>query len=160
MARRNTETKAVDQIVRVFSTDLDGNKKLLYAMTKIKGVSLPLANAALHKANVQREKKALQLTDEEINKIEDVLKNPAENFPVWMLNRRKDVETGEDTHQYLSDLTFGLEKDMRRLKKIKSYRGMRHQKGLPVRGQRTRSNFRRNKGKATGVKRAKTAGRK
>jgi len=72
-----------------------------------------------------------------------------------MLNRRKDYETGEDKHLLSSDLAFTKDNDIKMLKKIKSYKGMRHAFGLPVRGQRTRSNFRRNKGKVTGVQKKK-----
>jgi len=61
----------------------------------------------------------------------------------------------------VGDLKFTKENDIKLLKKVKSYRGMRHALGLPVRGQRTKSNFRRNKGKASlGVKRAKGSKKK
>ena len=55
----------------------------------------------------------------------------------------------------MGDLIFSKQQDVRRLQKIKSYRGLRHAANLPLRGQRTKSNFRRNKGKAVGVKRKK-----
>jgi small subunit ribosomal protein S13 len=75
-----------------------------------------------------------------------------------MLNRRKDYETGEDIHLLSSDLAFTQDNDIKMMKKMKSYKGMRHARGLTVRGQKTRANFRRNKGKVAGVqkKKAKT----
>ena len=67
-----------------------------------------------------------------------------------MLNRRKDRETGEDRHVVTSDLKFENEFDIKNLKKIKVYRGVRHSLGLPVRGQRTKAHFRH--GKTVGVR--------
>jgi small subunit ribosomal protein S13 len=79
--------------------------------------------------------------------------------PRWMLNRRNDYETGDDRHLLTGDIGFVRDNDIKRLKMIKSRRGMRHMFGLPVRGQRTKSNFRKNKGKVLGVKRSKTDGK-
>jgi small subunit ribosomal protein S13 len=140
------------QIVRVFNTDLDGSKQILYALRKVKGVSHSISNAVLHELGMPKDRKVSELKDDEIEKIEKMLEKLSESMPAWMLNRRKDYETGVDTHLFQSDLMFGVEKDTRRMKRLKSYKGGRHQAGLPVRGQKTRSNFRRNKGKATGVK--------
>ena len=77
------------------------------------------------------------------------------NIPLWLLNRRKDPETNEDKHLITDDIRFVQENDVKILKKIKSYKGVRHMHGLPTRGQRTKSNFRRNKGNVIGVKRKK-----
>lgn len=144
-------------IVRIANTDLDGNKKILYAMHKIKGVSIMYANMALSIAGVDKAKKAGELMDAEVKKIDEILKDPI-NFgaPEWLLNRRKDYETGENMHLLNADLDFTQDNDLKRLKKIKSYRGLRHQWGLTVRGQRTKANFRRNKGKGLGVKKKTT----
>ena len=70
-------------------------------------------------------------------------------MPVWLLNRRKDYSTGKDLHVTGSDLVISLRNDLNRLRKIRSYRGIRHEQGLPVRGQRTRTSFR--KGASVGV---------
>ena len=70
-----------------------------------------------------------------------------------MVNRRKDIETGEDRHLVGVDLKFMQEQDIKRMIKIKSYKGVRHMFGLPVRGQRTRSSFR--GGRTVGVIRKK-----
>lgn len=147
-------------IVRVANTDLDGNKHVLVAMKKIKGVSIMYANMALSVAGVEKTKKAGNLLETEVEKIDDILRHPKKyDVPTWLLNRRKDYETGEDKHLLLSDLDFEKDNDIKRMKKLKSYKGLRHQWGLPVRGQRTQSNFRRNKGKGLAVKK-KTALRK
>ena len=141
-------------IVRIANTDLKGEKQILFAMKKIKGVDVMLANAALSIAGVDKTKKAGDLIDSEVKKIDEVLKNPdAHKVPSWLKNRRKDFETGEDVHLLNADLDFEKDNDLKRMKKNKTYKGLRHQWGVPVRGQRTKSNFRRNKGKGLGVKR-------
>ena len=77
-----------------------------------------------------------------------------------MINRKNDYETGEDKHLLAGTLNFVQDNDLKRLKKIKTLRGIRHQRKLPVRGQRTRSNFRKGKGKVVGVKKKGTPGKK
>lgn len=143
-------------IVRLGNTDLEGKKQILVAMKKIKGVDVMYANAVLSLAGVDKTKKAGDLEDLEIQKILDVMQNPsAVGIPSWMQNRREDYETGETIHLTGSDLTLTKEDDIKRMKKTKTYKGLRHQWGLTVRGQRTKSNFRRNKGKTASVKRKK-----
>jgi small subunit ribosomal protein S13 len=141
--------------IRVANTDLEGNKILIRSLLKIKGVSFSFANAICNALKIDGNKKTGYLEDSIIQKIENFLKDPLKfNIPGWMLNRRKDYETGENKHILTSDLDFTKDNDLKRLKKIKTYKGIRHGKGLPVRGQRTKSNFRRNKGKGSlGVKR-------
>src|SRR4030042_899108 len=80
----------------------------------------------------------------------ELLKNP--KLPKFLLNRRNDFETGQDSHLIGTNLDMKKEFDIRRLKKIRSYRGLRHATGQPTRGQRTRSHFRaKGKKKAVGV---------
>jgi len=142
-------------IIRIANTDLDGNKPIGHALTKIKGIGQMLANSICLLGEIQRTKQTGVLSDPEIKKLNEIVKNPEKHFPVWMLNRRKDNATGEDKHLLISDLDFSQNNDIRSMQKIKCYRGMRHSAKLPCRGQRTRSNFRNNKGKVTGVKRKK-----
>ncbi|MBU1198768.1 MAG: 30S ribosomal protein S13 [Nanoarchaeota archaeon] len=151
------EGKNFKHLIRVFNADLKGEKPLLFAITKIKGVSIMLANAVCRKAQVPLTKKAGYLSPAEIKALEDVLSDlQMSGIPVWMLNRRKDYETGEDQHMFSGKLDFTHEMDIKRMKKTKSYKGLRHQWGLPVRGQKTKSNFRKNKGKGSlGVQKKK-----
>ena len=152
------EDKNFKYLVRVHNTDLNGNKQLIIALQKIKGVGFMFSNMICSMANIPKEKKAGYLTEKEVEMLDKILKNPkAFDAPVWMLNRRKDYETGENSHLITTDLTYTTDNDKKRLQKIKSYKGIRHASGLPVRGQRTKSNFRRNKGKVTGVKRSAPA---
>ncbi len=145
-------------ILRIANTDLDGKKPLLMGLQKIKGVSFMMANAYCSVLGLDKVKKVGDLSDAETEKLNTIIKNhkPSE-IPSWMFNRKKDMETGEDLHIVGADLTFTHENDIRQLKKIKCYRGVRHIMGQPVRGQRTRSNFRKNKGKVTSVKRSVVA---
>jgi len=123
--------------VRIANTDLDGNKKISHAMTKIKGVSFMFSNMICNLAGVEGTNKTGYLKDEDVNKIDEVLKDPLKfKSPVWMLNRRKNYEDGKDYHLMTGDLKFALENDIKLFKKIRSYRGVRHGVGLPVRGQR------------------------
>lgn len=141
-------------IIRVASTDLEGTKPIGQTLTKIKGVSFSMANAICVVSNLNKTKQTGSLTDDEVKKIEEVLKEPKKyNIPSWLLNRQKDYDTGEDLHLNTSNLKLRKEFDIKRLRKIKSYKGFRHGVGLPVRGQKTKSNFR--KGKVIGVKKKK-----
>jgi small subunit ribosomal protein S13 len=147
------------QIVRISNTDLNGNKAVLIGLTKIKGIGIIFSNAVCKVAKVPRAKKVGALETKEIEALNSVLADPAKHgVPSWMFNRKYDIETGETKHLIMGDLTFVNQQDVRRMQKIRSYKGVRHAAGLTVRGQRTKSNSRKNKGKAMGVKRSKAAG--
>ncbi len=108
------------------------------------------ANAICRKANVDIHKKAGYLTEAEVKAIEDVINSPVKSgIPLWMFDRRNDYESGADLHITSGSLEFAHEMDIKRMKKTKSYKGLRHQWGQPVRGQRTKSNFRKNKGRGS-----------
>lgn len=153
------EDKNFRYLVRIANTDLDGKKSILYALQKIRGVSIMYANMVCYLAGVDKRKRTGELIDAEVNRISEVLSNPSDfDVPRWMLNRRKDFETGEDIHIITSDLTFTTDMDLKHMKKIRCYRGIRHMHNLPVRGQRTKNNFRRNRGKGgIGVQKSKQA---
>ncbi len=145
-------------IVRVVNVDLPGNKSIHWALTNIKGIGINFADAVCTIANIPKEMKAGNLTEEQLKRVNDLIVNPLKNgFPGWMVNRRKDSETGEDQHLITGTLTYVQDNDVKMMKKIRSYKGIRHIQGQPVRGQRTRSNFRRNKGKVVGVVKKKVA---
>jgi len=145
--------KNIKPMVRLFSADVPGKTKVYIAIRRIKGISFALSNAICLMLNLNKNDPVGAMDDSTLKKIENVAKDPASvNIPKWMLNRQKDYDTGEDKHLIESDLKLRKEFDIKRLKKIKAYRGVRHMFGLPTRGQKTKSNFRRNKGKATGVK--------
>lgn len=148
--------KEFRHIIRIVNADLDGNKPIKSALRKIKGIGFSFANSICLRAGVDNDKKAGNLTNEEVVRINQCIKDPAgANIPEWLLNNRKDYETGKDNHLVGLDLKLAKESDVKRLQRTKSFKGMRHAWKLPVRGQRTRSNFRPNKGKVVGVKRKK-----
>jgi len=139
-------------IVRVAGVDIDGNLKVAYGLAKIKGVGVTLAYALCRKLGIDPEARIGNLSEAEVKKIEEALANPQTlGLPGWMFNRRKDYETGKDLHLIGSDLIIAVKKDIELLKKIKCWRGIRHQLGLKVRGQRTRTTGR--LGVTVGVKR-------
>lgn len=138
-------------ILRIMGTDVQGTLKTSYAVAQIKGVSSSLSNAVLKKAGVNPDLRVGYLTDSDVSKIEDVIKEPASyGIPIWMFNRRKDVETGKDNHFLSADLAFKIKTDIDGAKEIRSWRGYRHAYSLKVRGQRTKTTGR--AGKALGVK--------
>lgn len=124
--------------------------KLYAGLTKIKGISWAISNAICKVLKLDKNTKIGALTDEQIKIISEFAKNP--QIPSHLVNRRRDLETGEDRHLVGSDLELRKEFDIKILKKIKSYRGVRHTAGLPLRGQRTRSHFRKNRKKGSGIK--------
>jgi len=139
-------------IVRVAGVDIDGNLKVAYGLAKIKGVGVTLAYALCRKLGIDPEARIGNLSEAEVKKIEEALANPQTlGLPGWMFNRRKDYETGRDLHLIGSDLIIAVKKDIELLKKIRCWRGIRHQLGLKVRGQRTRTTGR--LGVTVGVKR-------
>ena len=145
-------------LVRITNTDLLGEKPIGHALHKIKGIGFMYANAVCTVARIDARKQTGLLTDAEIAKLEEVISNPLKySIPVWMLNRRKDYEDGTDKHLLTADFDYSRDNDIKRLKKIRAYRGIRHMLGQPTRGQKTKSNFRKNNGKVMGVKRAKVA---
>ncbi|MDY6765027.1 MAG: 30S ribosomal protein S13, partial [Halobacteria archaeon] len=91
-----------------------------------------------------------KLGDEEVEEIKDAIQNFDDVAPEWMLNREKDYYTGEDRHVVGRDVEIVREEDINRMKKIRSYKGIRHERGQKVRGQRTRSTGR--TGGTVGVK--------
>ncbi len=150
MKQENKQSENFRHIVRVANTDLKGEKQIHMALHKIKGISFMFSNFICYSAKVEPKKIAGELTEAEVLRLEDVIKNPAKyNCPTWLINRRKDYETGQDMHLINTELDLSKDADIKRMKKVKSYKGLRHTWGLTVRGQRTKSNFRRNKGKVS-----------
>ncbi|MCK4364617.1 MAG: 30S ribosomal protein S13 [Thermoplasmatales archaeon] len=129
-------------IVRLSNTDADGEKKVVYGLSSIKGIGVHMASFIINETDIDRNMRIGDLKDAQIEKLQDTIDNIIENAPGWMLNHRKDYETGEDIHLVGSDIDMRLRDEINIMKKIRSYRGIRHERGLPVRGQRTRANNR------------------
>ncbi len=123
---------------RVLGIDIPGRKRLEYALQYIYGIGPTLAKEVIEKAKLDPAKKADDLTDEDIQHL------------VAVLQADYNIE---------GDLRREVSANIRRLISIGSYRGIRHRRGLPVRGQRTKTNARTRKGtkRTVGVVRGKEA---
>ena len=137
-------------LVRIYGYDIPASKNLYTGLTHIKGIAWTLSNAICLKLNYPRNTKIGNLTKSEIAKIEEFL--DVIDIPDFMKNRRRDRETGTSTHYYGTDLEMKREFDIKRMKEMRSYKGVRHALKQPVRGQRTRSHFRARKTIAVGKK--------
>jgi small subunit ribosomal protein S13 len=151
--RREEPQIKMISLIRLLSTDIPGESNLYAGLTKIKGISWTMSNAVCTVLGLDKNRKISSLSPEELEKISAFVKNP--QVPEWLFNRKKDRETGLSRHLITTDLDLSRDFDIRRMKKIKSYKGWRHALGQPVRGQRTRSHFR--KGSAIGVAKGRAA---
>jgi len=117
---------------KLMGIDIPGKKRVEYSLRYIYGIGLAKAQLTVKKANVNPDKRADQLTGEEITKITNIL---------------------QDGYVLEGDLRREVSQNIKRLMTIGCYRGLRHRKGLPVRGQRTHTNARTRKGvrKTVGV---------
>ena len=147
------EQQQINPFLRVFNTDVVGTKPIIQALLKVNGIGFSLANAICNKLNISKTTKAGLLSDVDARKIEQLVKE--DKLPVWMQNRRTDPITGITGHLLTADLKFSVDNDIKKMRRLKTYRGNRHSIGQPVRGQRTRSHFRH--GRAVGVQKSKVA---
>ena len=136
-------------IVRIANTDVAGEKTLARGLTSIKGIGTHMSILIIDMTGLDRNLKMGNLTDAQIETIKEALENATNTAPKWMLNHRKDIETGKDIHLMGGEIDIRLRDEINIMKKIRSYKGIRHERGLAVRGQRTRANNR--KGLTLGV---------
>ncbi len=141
-------------ILRIAGKDIEGGKKLIVALSEIKGVGYNFAQVLIQSLNINPNMRVGFLTENDIHEIEQAISNPAlAGIPQWYLNRRKNMDDGSNNHMITSDLDFAASNDIEREKLVMSWRGYRHMFGLRVRGQCTRTTGRR--GGAVGVKKVK-----
>jgi len=146
-----SEQDEIKHIVRIANTDLEGKKSVQYSLTGIKGINRRIARIISDRSNVDPTATIGYLDDEKIDSLKKTIEEIVSVLPIWMLNRRKDLLTGDDKHILATDILLTKREDLNTLKKTRSYRGVRHERGHKVRGQRTRSTGR--KGLTVGVKR-------
>jgi len=133
-------------IIRIADTDLDGTRKVAHALTGIRGIGIRLAHVIVERAGLDPEMRLGLLPDAKVDKIEEVIQNPAKyGVPGWLLNRSKDRETGENRHLIGPDIALQVKSDVEKMQGIRSWRGFRHAHGLKVRGQRTKTTGRKKK---------------
>ena len=113
-------------MVRLMGIVLPEQKRIDYALTLLFGIGWSKSKELLERTGIAENKKLTDLTEEDFKKLSALL---------------------EKTYKVEGDLREQLTEDVKRLREIGSYRGMRHARGLPSRGQRTRSNSRTKKGK-------------
>ncbi len=152
--KKAEEAEELKHIVRILNTDLEGKRQVHMALTGIKGVGRRAASIFTAKAGVDPYATLGLLPDEQIDALKKVIEGDASTvMPIWMLNHQGDMATGKDVHIMGMDLTMKLREDLDLMKKMRSYKGIRHERGLRVRGQRTRSTGR--TGAIVGVSRKK-----
>lgn len=136
-------------IVRLANSDLDGTRATGLALTGVRGVGLRMAEVVCKVAGVNAAEMIGNLPETTVDGIEQVLGQLPQKLPPWMLNHPRDYAAGETHHLVGGDLETARRDDVNLMKMIRSYRGVRHERGQKVRGQRTRSNGR--TGMAAGV---------
>ncbi|MEM0042409.1 MAG: 30S ribosomal protein S13 [Thermofilaceae archaeon] len=141
-------------IVRIADKDLPGDKNIVYALSLIKGIGVNAAYALCRKLGIDTGRKLGSLTEEEISKVDEAVRELHKlGLPSWLYNRRRDPRLGIDRHLIGADLVLTVKSDIDLMKEIKCWRGIRHMLGLKVRGQRTRTTGR--TGITVGVKKPK-----
>ena len=126
-------------MARISGVDLPKNKRAAIALTYIYGIGRALSNDILKNADVSPDKRADNLDEQEVRRIRDVI---------------------EAKHRVEGDLRREVNSSIKRLMDLGCYRGLRHRRGLPVRGQRTHTNARTRKGPARAAVRKQGAGKK
>lgn len=129
-------------IVRLVNTNIDGNKRVVVGLAGIKGIGLRTAEILARHAGVSPIAKIGSLPESKIEELEKLATAYATFAPFWMTNRQNDWSTGEDVHLVGSDVDLSRRDDINLMRMIRSYKGIRHEQGQKVRGQRTRSNGR------------------
>lgn len=137
------EARKEKHIIHVFGVDLQGELPVERAIRKIPGIGFMMARAICVAAGIDRKKKLMELSEAELEKLKSAIENPP--VPDWLKNRRRDPITGENLHLVGSEVKLKEKEDINRLKRIRCWRGIRHELGLKVRGQRLHSSWRRTK---------------
>ncbi|MGI0086613.1 MAG: 30S ribosomal protein S13 [Nitrosotalea sp.] len=138
-------------IVRIAGKDIPGAKKTIIGISQVKGIGYNFAKSILDILKINPNSNVGFLSESQVEEIEKAMRNPSSaNIPPWFLNRRKDMDSGNNLHLITSDIDFNVRNDVEREKGMNSWRGFRHTYGLKVRGQRTRTTGR--KGGAVGVR--------
>ena len=146
----------IKYFVRIGTTDLDGTKSVRVALTGIKGVGRHTSSVISRMAKVNEYSTLGRLDEDGVNRLRAAIDQYSTKVPAWMTNRPKDVYTGESRHLLGVDVTMARDDDVNMMRKIRCYKGIRHETGQKVRGQRTKSTGR--TGATVGVKKKKEGG--
>ena len=125
---------------RNLRSQVDGSAKVAYGLTQIRGIGLRFAQAITRVAGIDPNLRMGAIPEKDLNRLEEIILNPVENgIPNWMVNRKKNLRDGKDLHMIGNKLEIAVKRDIDLMKKMKSYKGVRHHLRLKVRGQRTKS---------------------
>ncbi|MCQ6962064.1 30S ribosomal protein S13 [Methanolobus chelungpuianus] len=143
----------IRHLVRIMNTDLQGSQPVMYALTGIRGIGLRTSRIIVDSTGIDPKGVIGYLPDEDVAKLDAAIADLEKRMPTWMLNRQMDPLSGDDKHLLGQDILLTFREDINNLKKVRAYRGLRHERGLKVRGQRTKSTGRR--GSTIGVSKKK-----
>jgi small subunit ribosomal protein S13 len=129
-------------VVRIANPDIDGTRTVPYGLTRIDGIGIRVAEATVTQLGLPPKELLGNLSEEQVATIENAIQNGSKTMPRWMLNRQSDWEMGDTRHVFGSELDMKNRDDINMMKMIRCYRGIRHETGQKVRGQRTKSNGR------------------
>ncbi len=144
-----TETNEIKYFVRIKNFDLDGTKSTERALLSLPGIGRRVASILINQAGLNPKDTLGLLDDDSIDTLTAKIEEFPAGIPTWAINRQNDFFTGEDRHLIGTDVDLIHQQDLNRMKKIGTYRGLRHREHLKVRGQRTKSTGR--KGAKVGV---------
>ncbi|MCK4319649.1 30S ribosomal protein S13 [Candidatus Micrarchaeota archaeon] len=131
-------------IVRIAGKDVRGHIPLNRGLLRVKGIGHTLrkvfAEIISQEMGISPTEKVGKLSDAQLETLENILfKIHEREIPSYLLNRRKDSDTGENIHVIMNDLVFAQRQDIEREKKLYTWKGYRHAYGQRVRGQKTRN---------------------
>ncbi|QDX40918.1 30S ribosomal protein S13 [Salarchaeum sp. JOR-1] len=133
------EDEELQYFVRIGQTDLDGTKTVERALAELDGLGRRTARIVADNSGVDRSATFGRLDDDEIEAVVESVEGFADEVPDWLTNRRNDFYTGETEHVTGNDVELTRNQDVNRMRMIRSYKGVRHERGQKVRGQRTKS---------------------
>ncbi len=142
--QQRKEEKDVQSIIRIAGKDVNGALSIERALSRVKGIGMNMSHAISHsiekKLGIDKATGVGSLTEKQVSDIEALIKAPdSVGIPKYMLNKRKDFDTGRDVHHIGNDLVFSTRQDIGREINMRTWKGFRHQYGQRVRGQHTRS---------------------
>lgn len=147
--------KDTTHMIRMFNTNIDGRLQVIKAIGTVRGVGDRFAHAVIAKAGILPHRRAGELSEEEQNKLVDIMTNPSSyELPNWFLNHEKDFTNGKTSHLISNQIDTNYRFLIERGRKTQHLRQCRLAVGLKVRGQRTKSNGR------SGAKTASALGKK
>ena len=139
------KTPEFQNLLRMIGTSIEGHRTLAFGLSQIRGVGRRLARSVI--AIARKEDPTIDsrmriglLSEKQQEKLIEIIREPVKHgIPTWMVNRQKDLRTGENRHISGTDLEFLTMNDVNRMKRTRSWKGIRHMYGLKVRGQHTRT---------------------